>query len=531
MMDMEAVMNTLPWGKPEIVQGKAMLRAKPNSMFWDLWRLEKTHLKNQGVFVTKEKDAYYVVRWLPINVVYSGSKKPSVKVKGKLRTSGKLLGYQHEHTLALVNAMNRNGAALDGSDTGTGKTYTALGVARELKLTPFVVCPKSAIANWKRVAKYMNIKGLVAINYEMLKTWKTEHLRKLTIRGKEMEWLLPREETLIIFDEVHRCKSYSSINSKLLIYASMQGYRILMMSATVADNPLQMKATGFALGLFPRVQDFWPWAKLHGCYRNRFEGMEFSGSHLILQKIHQYLYPEKGSRMIIAELGDAFPDNQILAEPYFMDTAGKIQRAYEEMEDELAELESRSRLDGESALTIILRARQKVELLKVPTFVEMTKDLVEEGHSVVLFVNFTETLENLSDKLKTKCIVWGKQAGKKGAAERQANIEAFQDDKERIIICNIKAGGESISLHDLHGRYSRVSILSPTWSAQELVQALGRIHRSGGRSKALQRIVFAAGTVEETVAKAVQRKIDRIKTLNDGDMTAGFQIEGLRGDK
>src|SRR3990167_2120909 len=101
-----------------------------------------------------------------------------------------------------------------------------------------------------------------------------------------------------------------------------------------------------------------------------------------------------------------------------------------------------------------------------------------------------ETLNLLAEQLKTKTLIHGEQSAK----ERDKNIDDFQSDRERIIIANIRAGGIGISLHDVNGNHPRVSLISPTQSATNLIQALGRIHRSGGKSKSLQRIIFAANT-------------------------------------
>ena len=54
----------------------------------------------------------------------------------------------------------------------------------------------------------------------------------------------------------------------------------------------------------------------------------------------------------------------------------------------------------------------------------------------------------------------------------------------------IQAGGVGVSLHDLHGGHPRMSIISPTWSGQDLKQVLGRIHRAGSKTPAIQKIVF-----------------------------------------
>jgi superfamily II DNA or RNA helicase len=110
--------------------------------------------------------------------------------------------------------------------------------------------------------------------------------------------------------------------------------------------------------------------------------------------------------------------------------------------------------------------------------------------------------------------------GQQTPEERQAAIDAFQADTARVIVANIKAGGVGVSLHDLNGKHPRMSLISPTWSAIDLRQALGRVHRAGGKTKSLQRIVFAAGTVEEKVAKMVEEKLSHLDALNDGELSA-----------
>jgi hypothetical protein len=44
---------------------------------------------------------------------------------------------------------------------------------------------------------------------------------------------------------------------------------------------------------------------------------------------------------------------------------------------------------------------------------------------------------------------------------------------------------------------------------------MGRVHRAGGKTPSMQRILFAAGTVEEKVQQSVVKKIKRLKTLNE----------------
>ena len=114
--------------------------------------------------------------------------------------------------------------------------------------------------------------------------------------------------------------------------------------------------------------------------------------------------------------------------------------------------------------------------------------------------------------------------GGQSAKARQAAIDAFQNDTARIIVCNIAAGGVGVSLHDLNGKHARESFISPNYNAIQIHQSLGRIYRAGAASDAVQKVVFAAGTIEEVACERVQAKLHNLALLNDGDLAAGFEF-------
>jgi SNF2 family DNA or RNA helicase len=72
----------------------------------------------------------------------------------------KLLSYQIEHVNSLAKSINSYKRALDASDTGTGKTYTTIGLCRKLKLKPFIICPKSVVSTWLNVLNFFGYNKL-----------------------------------------------------------------------------------------------------------------------------------------------------------------------------------------------------------------------------------------------------------------------------------------------------------------------------------------------------------------------------------
>ncbi|MCK9281501.1 MAG: DEAD/DEAH box helicase family protein [Melioribacteraceae bacterium] len=494
--------------------------------FWGIWRLYKEKLKDQGISIKKTSGKWIIIKSEKVT-------QQELNIKDiKLNTSG-LLNFQIDHTKILISDMIESGNALDASDTGAGKTYTALAIARYFNLPAMILVPKTAIPKWKKVAKIFGVKVFVS-NYEQFKNGNTPFCQPFTIqkikKKKNPDGLtydeIPYEEVnfkwefekerIIIFDEAHRCKNRNTQNSRLLTSVLSATKHVLCLSATIADNPLQMYALGIALGLFKDERGFYSWCYKRGVSRSFF-GLEFSGTKKDLAKVHNDIFPHHGHRITTSEV-EGFPENLIISDAYEMGNSKQIQSVYDHMYYELEKLHSRKKEDKKEGqgqhLVERLRARQEIELLKIPAFVEMAEDAVEEGMSVAIFLNFEESVKALSERLKIDCIITGKVS----AADREKNRMSFQKGKERIIILNTQAGGESIDLHDEFGNYPRLSLISPTYSAQTLKQVLGRLPRTGAKSKVIQKIVFAAGTVEEEVADRVTEKIKNISVINDGDL-------------
>ena len=446
-----------------------------------------------------------------------------------------LLAPQREHAVNLLNSLYINGVASDQSETGTGKTYVAAWIAKYLNSPVVIVCPKVVIPSWNKVLSYFGIKAHCLINYEKLIRGNTEHLSFKNDRddGPSDYTINFPKNSLIILDEVHKCKSGTSKNSDFLIKLKMDGYKTLLLSATTATNPLEMKAFGFATTLHNLV-NYRQFITNSGAYTGRFGGYQIDmGSQRTVEamaNIHNQLFNEYkvSSRMTRKMFDKIFPDNHVMAECFDMGTnTDKINRVYEQMEAELAALEESSVNYSQHHFAIMTKARRMAELLKVPTMVEMIEDWFDEGISPVVFVNFTDTVEAIVKQLSKNRKFDGliaKIVGGQSDKVRQADIEGFQNDSKRIMIANLAAGNAGVSLHDLNGKFPRASVISPSYSAINLLQALGRIHRAEGKTKCVQKIMFAAGTIEEDACKRVQCKLNNLECLNDGDLTYEVRI-------
>lgn len=455
----------------------------------------------------------------------------------------KLYHYQLEIVEHHIKALNKYSVSLDASDMGVGKTYSALAAAIEMGLTPHVVTLKPVIPSWRAAANMLDTQWasqeLHTCNYEAVRggksiygTWVAPTGRK---RTKSFKWNLNPTKDVIIFDEVHWCSGENTLNSKLLKSAVDSGCRVILLSGTVADQPKKLSAIGYALGLHD-FQGFYGWLK--GCcgYTDGKFGLEWScgltwpfdpvtldaNRQIVMQNIHKQVFGTRGIRLSTSEIPD-FPESQITSVPVDFGTMAtdKLNDIYAKMEAELLALYNKKAKDIPAAMTIITRARQEAELLKVPVMLEEADDAIQQGMSVVIFVNYNATIDAMLNQLGSRKagVIRG---GQNNVLERAQYVADFQADKLRLLIANEAAGGTGMSFHDLHGRHPRLALISPNYNAVTLKQVARRVWRAGGKTKSIQKILFAANTVEEKAQQAAASKCGNIDALNGADLTSGL---------
>jgi superfamily II DNA or RNA helicase len=416
----------------------------------------------------------------------------------------KLLDYQNPHLESLIKIYNNHHRILDTSDTGTGKTYVAIALCLVLNMKPFIICPKSVLGGWKEVIEYfsdnLNDKINILDSHELTtyeRIFSHPILQKSKTDPDHLEWdtSIDYSKYLFIFDEVHKCKNLLTANASLLLSLSnIESSNILMLSATAVD----------------KLKNFYIYGYVFGLYNSEAGFNKFLSRYQNLNKISKLLYPTYAARMCRDQIQNIFKHNQIIMKPIYMENYEEISNIYSELKIGY----------NKKNLGFFQKLRQRIEFLKTDTIVNLTNKYINMGKSVCIFVNFTDTLKEIAKSLKTNCIIYGEQT----EFERSNNIKMFNSDQSRVIICNIVSGGCGISLHDTNGVYPRISLISPSWSAQDIIQVLGRIHRAMAKSDAEQHILFCANTFEENVGMILQRKINNIQTINQNNITQSTSI-------
>ena len=138
---------------------------------------------------------------------------------------------------------------------------------------------------------------------------------------------------------------------------------------------------------------------------------------------------------------------------------------------------------------------------------------IANGRSVAIFVCYDETRKRLCDAMGTTAGFYGGMR----PDTRAEYIREFQANRIHCLISNIKAGGASVSLHDIHGQRPRTSYIFPTDNIVAFTQSTGRIHRAGGQSASLQFIPCLKGTLTEAMVSSMREKMLNLSAVHDGE--------------
>jgi superfamily II DNA or RNA helicase len=440
---------------------------------------------------------------------------PEMLTAFELREYQKLMVERH------LSLLKVRGITCDRSETGTGKTPVAMAVAAGSGATTvMVVCPKTLKSHWTMWAReYGFEKGDVGIaGWEEVKLGKFPHIYNKVqgwFRGERKE----PGSVLIIFDEAHRSKSFKSQNAKMVRMASTSGAWLYLISATLIQSTLDLSGLAFPLRLIAQQSYWFPFAQKFGAGLNAFNAYnDFAAPHQ-LAALHQML----DQISVRVRKRDVVEKEMCITQVDLVDSANlkEIAKVYEGLAEKVAALEGQKNA-AQQIIVERLRARQAAELLKVPVFVAEALRHLEEGSKVALFFNFQESVNEACRQFEIANYTVRSITGATPLKDRGSHIKEFNTGYLHVLVMNIQAGGEGISLHDTTGEYPRVCLLSPPESAGVLVQALGRIDRVGAVTIGLNRILFVARTAEELVYYNVRHKINRLSTLNDGDLAVPF---------
>lgn len=485
-------------------------------------------------------------------------------------TAATMVPRPHQETA--INAITAAGKRaqrgfLEADDVGVGKTISgwqgAVAVAVERGATNvLILCPKGVIPHWRRTVSALGDRGLrvCVINYDQTKRLlsipesaatavrtRTKNKRIATSGKPLVNW------DLVIMDESHKLKNptqRTAAVSKIARYAAPASTApfLIWMSATAGQNPVELS---YLAPLFAELtgtpgsdlKDFGGWLESEGfvvTYNERFEKWEWgvipeeasgdeiaqieAGKRRDLRRIQQMLFEGPTAPAIRRLPTDiaGWPEIQRILHPVAL-TADE-RRLYEQAwRDFRAELNlARKQKDSSKGMVARLRFRQKSSFLRVPGTVEQIEELLDNGHQVVVSVEFMESLDAIREALEKQKITVSEWTGRNPDDREQQRLK-FQRGGSQVMLFSVEEG---ISLHanELLPDGSKASstprsciVHDPRYSGIASIQIEGRAHRDGELANVYY--TFGENTAEETVIRSLVERVLSTKEMLGDDTT------------
>lgn len=143
---------------------------------------------------------------------------------------------------------------------------------------------------------------------------------------------------------------------------------------------------------------------------------------------------------------------------------------------------------------------------------EQVPELLDAGHSIIIFSQFTSMLSIIADTLDDNQIPFFYLSGATKAVDRKRYVEEFNQGNVKLFLISLKAGGTGLNLTGA----DTVIHFDPWWNPAVENQAADRAYRIGQKKKVNVIKYVMKDSIEEKIYELQKRK----KLLSDSVIEA-----------
>ena len=463
------------------------------------------------------------------------------EVKAELRE------YQHKgfSWLWFMYKYGLNGILAD--DMGLGKTLQALTLLQKAKdedgaMPTLVICPTSVVFNWEsEIQKFTPELTCLKLSGTERKTLFKEIpnydivITSYALVRRDIEKLRKINFRYIILDESQNIKNALSQTAQAV--KTLNAPHKLALSGTPIENKLEELWSVFDFlmpGFLFNISEF------NFRYVNPI--ME-RADKTVEKRLKLQIYPfilRRMKRDVAKDLPDkveniAYCELTPEQKDFYMEV-------FDSTKEELFKSIEQNGLEKSrmSIFSALLRLRQicchprlydkdgfkgKIDSGKFNELKELLKEIIENGHRILLFSQFVDMLDIIKDWLKREDIPFEYLTGK--TKDRQAAVENFNSNPSiPIFLISLKAGGTGLNLTGA----DYVIHYDPWWNPAVEDQATDRAYRIGQKKKVFVYRLITKGTVEEKIQKLKTAKRDLVDSVIsvDRNITKSLTMDDVR---
>ncbi|WP_410207760.1 SNF2-related protein [Fusobacterium sp.] len=442
------------------------------------------------------------------------------------KVNATLREYQEYGYKWLAYLMDNHLGGCLADDMGLGKTLQAIALLTRLhnkkKKKSLVVMPKSLIYNWDGEIKKFSPGLKVGIYYGNFRNKKIikENEVILTTYGtvrNDIEMIRDCYFDCVILDESQNIKNVNAQTTKAIMLLN-SGHRIALSGTPIENNLSELYSLFRFLNpsMFGTLDEFNTFYAVPIQRENDQEAIEELRKKVypfILRRIKKDVLkdlPEKIEKTMYIEMNSEQKKLYEERRMYYYNMVhsqikengiGKTQFFILQALNELRQITScpESRSHGVTS--------SKREVL-----INNIVEAVENGHKVLVFTNYINSITNICEDLEKNGIKYLSMSG--STKDRQLLVDKFQkDSKYKVFVMTLKTGGVGLNLTAA----DTIFIYDPWWNKTVENQAIDRAYRLGQDRTVFSYKLILKDTIEEKILQLQESKIKLLDNLISED--------------
>ena len=431
-----------------------------------------------------------------------------------------------EHQKEAIQKLVENKKFILADDMGLGKTTSTIIAALETGAKKMlIICPASLKINWQReIENYSDrttsiIEGkkwddsdFVIINYDIIKNFHDD-------KNKTESIIVKSKFDLVIIDEAHYVQNSQAQRTKLINDIGKKVERVWLLTGTpITSRPINY------FNLLSLIDS--PVAQNWMAYVKRYcNGFQFQAGRRKIWNVSGASNLEelrdRTSPLVLRRLKENVLDlpEKIITPVYLRLKSNE----YEELMGEYYDWYDKS---GESdSLTLqftkLTKVRQVIAEEKTKATIELCENIIEQGKKVIVFTNFTKSLELILQHFGKNAVRLDGQMSQK---ERQSSVDRFQNEEDvKIFVGNIKAAGVGITLTAAEA----VVMNDLSFLPSDHSQAEDRSYRYGQKNNVLVYYPIFDNTVEGIIYDILKKKKNIFETIMGDNANSTDSVEEI----
>ncbi len=460
--------------------------------------------------------------------------KPVKKVTLSKEFSKILRPYQKAGVEWLYFLRSYRFAGILADDMGLGKTLQALVMLASENIPgrpSLIVCPKTLLYNWKIEAqkfapklKVMVIDGPVSERQSLYKKINKQDLIIIsynTLKQDETSFLSAHSRfNYVVLDEAQYIKNHKTKSAQVV--KKLNGEYRLALTGTPLENSVSEIWSIFDflmpnfLGTYEQFRQSFHIPIMVDGKREVLEHLRRKVENFMLRRSKSEVLLELPPKIEQASECHLSEAQNVLYQQILAKVRGEVFAAIEEKGFKNAQIHILAGLTklrqacNHPALLTKEKDWRIYESTKLDMCLELVDEVVKGQRKVLIFSQFTQMLDIVSQALKEREIPYTYLSGK--TKDRQGMVDKFNTDRTvPVFLISIKAGGTGLNLTAA----DTVIIFDPWWNPSVENQAIDRAHRMGQTSTVNVYRLLTTGTIEEKIQALKQKKQHLFDALVD----------------